>query len=383
MKHRVALVRGPNLNSWEMQNFTPLMGVFDFVGFTSRGHNFDVGEIPFEVRTLRSWGQIATPRLFRKGFYNLLGDYHDLKGLGVALSGFDIVHAAEPTYYCTYQAARAKQRNGFKLVVAVWENIPFLFNGAATRRARNLVFQQADLFLAVTERSREVLILEGAPAEKIRVQMPGIDVDHFRPMAKDDAMLVQFGCTREDIVVLYVAHLQVKKGIYDLLFAFKRALQQTVAKNIKLLIAGNGAEKAGVASIITQLGLNESVRLIGSYPYSRMPSIHNLADVFVLPSQPAREWQEQFGYVLVESMACGKPVISTTSGSIPEVVGEVGVLVPSNDFISLGNAIQTLVESIEQRRKLGAQGRARAERLFDAKRVAHQIKTHYETLLNG
>ena len=50
MKKRLALVRGPNLNAWEMQSFTPLLNTFDIVGFTSYGQNFDVSEIPFQVK---------------------------------------------------------------------------------------------------------------------------------------------------------------------------------------------------------------------------------------------------------------------------------------------------------------------------------------------
>jgi len=383
MKKRIAIVRGPNLNSWEMQNFTPLLDEFDLVGFTSRGHNFDVAGIPFEVQKLTSFGQFMTPRLIRKGFYNFLGDYHDLQGLGAALHGFDIVHTAETMYYCTYQSARAKRQHKFKLVVTVWENLPFLFNLAATQRVRKRVFEETDLFLPITQRSKEVLILEGAPPERIRVQFPGLDIDHFRPMLRDERLLKQFECGRNDIVVLFVAHLYTQKGIYDLLFAVKRIFQRTGAKSVKLLIAGEGPEEGRVASFITHFGLQSAVRLIGQHPYSRMPAIHNLADILVLPSQPAREWQEQFGYVLVEGMACGKPVVSTMSGSIQEVVGDVGVLVPPGDFIALANALERLLGSEEKRRELGRLGRERVESLFDAKKVALQIRGHYETLLHG
>lgn len=383
MKKRIAIVRGPNLNSWEMQNFTPLLDTFDFVGFTSRGHNFDVAGIPFKVQKLTSFGQLMTPRLIRKGFYNFLGDYHDLQGLGAALHGFDIVHTAESMYYCSYQSAQVKRQHRFKLVVTVWENLPFLFNLPATQRVRRRVLEETDLFLPITERSKEVLVLEGAPPERIRVQMPGVDINHFRPTPKDEGLLKQFECGTNDLVVLFVAHLLVQKGIYDLLCAFKRVCERTSERNVKLLIAGEGPEEARVALFITQLGLQKAVRLIGPHPYSRMPAIHNLADIFVLPSQPAREWQEQFGYVLVEGMACAKPVVSTMSGSIPEVVGDVGVLVPPGDFISLANALERLLGSEQERRDLGGRGRERAETLFDAKKVALQIKGHYETLLHG
>jgi glycosyltransferase involved in cell wall biosynthesis len=184
-------------------------------------------------------------------------------------------------------------------------------------------------------------------------------------------------------VVLFAGHLYVQKGVYDLLFAFKKVVECLKRNNIKLLFAGKGPEASGILSFIKQMRLREKVRLIGSHPYSEMPTIHNLADVFVLPSQPSEEWQEQFGYVLVESMACGKPVVSTTSGSIPEVVGNAGILVPPNDFVSLAGALEELVKSGERRYELGGQGRSRVEQLFDSKVVAERIRDHYTRLLHG
>jgi len=375
---RIALVRGPNLNSWEMQNFAPLQGEFELVGISSRGNNFALKEIPFPVHQLWSWGQFLRPRIIRQGIEQIVGDYHDLWGLKSALHGFDVVHAPESTYYCTYQAARAKRKCGYKLVVTVWENIPFNFNAPATRRLKEMVFREADLFLAVTQRAKDVLILEGAPAEKIRVQMPGIDIMHFQPRPKDQDLLRRFGCSNEDLIVLFVANLYVEKGVFDLLHAFKMCLMNSaIDKPVRLLMGGSGPEKDRLHSIVSQLRLENHVRFIGSHKYSHMPALHNLADIFVLPSQPARRWQEQFGYVLVESMACGKPVISTQSGSIPEVVGNAGTLVPPNDYLALGHAIGDLLASRQLRADLGGRGRTRAEDLFDARKVAQQFRNHY------
>jgi len=179
-----------------------------------------------------------------------------------------------------------------------------------------------------------------------------------------------------------VANLYMEKGVFELLYAFKALLlRKEPAYPVKLLIAGKGPEAAWLRNMILQLGLEDRVRLIGPHPYSAMPSIHNLADVFVLPSKPAPRWLEQFGYVLVESMACGKPVITTGSGSIPEVVGDAGVLVPSADYIALADALEELLDSSRLRQELGARARLRTEELFDARRVAQQFKDHYDSLL--
>lgn len=383
MIKRIALVRGPNLNSWELQNFLPLRTTYDIVGFTSYFHNFDLNEIPIEIHRLISWGQLAWVRPARALVQAVLGDYHDLANLRRHLGGFAIVHTAETGYYSTYQAACLKAQLGFRLVVTVWENIPFLRNSERARKHKERVFRETDLFLAISQKAREGLILEGAPAERVVVWMPGIDTHHFRPTPKDHSLLRQFGCNPDDQIVLYVAHLYRQKGIFDLLYAFKSALARKGKATLKLLIAGRGPEQRSVEETVRQLDLQEVVRVIGSHPYSRMPAIHNLADIFVLGSQPTPEWQEQFGYVLVESMACGKAVVSTLSGSIPEVVGAAGILVPPADFSSLADAIVSLVNSPATREALGAKGRARAEQYFDATIAARRLHDEYDRLGTG
>jgi glycosyltransferase involved in cell wall biosynthesis len=382
MKKRVVLVRGPNLNSWEMQNFVPLKESFDITAISSYLPEYRLNAQEFPVRKLFSWGQLARARVLRRLLQSSLGDFHDLQGLRGALEGFDLVHTAETQYYFTSQAARVKRPLGFKLVVSVWENIPFLLNNTAAQHNRGIVFHEADLILAVSQRTKETLMLEGAPPEKIRVQPPGIDTDNFRPMSRDHGLLTRLGCSEEDFVILMIARLVKQKGCYDLLFAVKRLRERLRSRrHVMLLIAGTGPEERHIRQMISQLGLQNNVRMIGSHSYQSMPAIHNLADVFVLPSQPTAVWQEQFGYVLLESMACGKPVVSTLSGSIPEVVGDAGLLVPPSDFISLANSLEEIVTVNELRTELGRRGRARACEMFDLRKIADQFKTHYESLV--
>lgn len=384
MKKRVALVRGPNLNAWETQSFAPLLDTFEIVGFTSYGHNFDVSAVPFPVKRLFSVGQLLRPHIVRSSLNRLVGDYHDLQGLSRALRGFDIVHSAEMSYYCSYQAARLRHSNRFRLVVTVWENIPFLNETAARKAIKTSVLDAADLFLAVSSRAREALILEGAPEQKIKVQMPGVDLQRFRPAPKDNQLLRQFGCGPNDLIILFVANLYREKGVFDLLYAFRRVVDRLGrATQLRLLLAGRGREKTRILGLIRRLRLEDYARVIGSFPYSSIPQLHNIADIFVLPSIPVSTWQEQFGYVLVESMACGKPVISTLTGAIPEVVADAGVLVPPNDFLSLANALEDLISDEKKRTELGQKGRQRAEEVFDSRRVAVQLKNHYDALLSN
>jgi glycosyltransferase involved in cell wall biosynthesis len=195
--------------------------------------------------------------------------------------------------------------------------------------------------------------------------VPGIDLRRFRPTAKDDQLLRQLRCGANDAIILFVANLHREKGVIDLLYAFRRPVGRLGKEvKLKLLLAGKGREDARILESIRRLQLDDYAQLIGSFPYSSMPQLHNIADIFVLPSIPTPKWQEQFGYVLVESMACGKPAISTLNGAIPEVVADAGVLVPPNDFLSLANALEDLISDEKKRAELGQKGRRRAEEVL-------------------
>ena len=85
------------------------------------------------------------------------------------------MHAQELGYWYSMQAARLRERLGFRLVLTVWETIPMLdaYRNFRTRAYRAATLAQTDLFLAASERARDSLLLEGAPAERIRVCAPG------------------------------------------------------------------------------------------------------------------------------------------------------------------------------------------------------------------
>jgi glycosyltransferase involved in cell wall biosynthesis len=107
-----------------------------------------------------------------------------------------------------------------------------------------------------------------------------------------------------------------------------------------------------------------------------------MADIFTLPSIPVDYWQEQFGIVLIESMASGKPIVTTISGSIPEVVGDAAVLVQPADHLALYHAFKDLVLSKEKCRSLGNRARARAEELFSLDVVSERLRRAIRSTLN-
>jgi glycosyltransferase involved in cell wall biosynthesis len=122
----------------------------------------------------------------------------------------------------------------------------------------------------------------------------------------------------------------------------------------------------------------ERVVQVGYVPDEMMPLYYSLADAFVLPSL-----LEGFGLPLAEAMACGTPIVATTAGSIPEVVGDAGLLVPPMDETALADALQTVLGDAELRQRLGACGVKRARDIYSQENMVAQTLAVYGAYLDG
>ena len=218
------------------------------------------------------------------------------------------------------------------------------------------------------------------PPDKIRVLPPGINTERFQPRAKPADWQQKLGLQPDDFVIVSVAALRWEKGVYDILHAFKRLTLDRPARALKLIFAGSGPEEPRLRELAGRIGLGDRV-IFTRFPYDQMHAAYNVADVFVLGSTARPGWLEQFGYVLPEAMASGTPIISTLHGSIPEVVGDCGVLVPPSDFLGLAGAMQRLLDSPAERAQLARNGRARALAEFDSHKQADRLLAEYENLL--
>jgi glycosyltransferase involved in cell wall biosynthesis/2-polyprenyl-3-methyl-5-hydroxy-6-metoxy-1,4-benzoquinol methylase len=368
---KVAIVRGASLNKWEMQNYEPLLDTYDITAFTTSQTYFDISKIKFPVKQLS---------------FNSQGLLLEMEGLEDHLADQDIVFSADITYKFSAQAVQAKQKYGNKVVCLEWENIPFNHEKYyEVHSIKELVRNGADHFIAVTERAKEALMIEGVTEEKIDVIPMGVDLATFQPR-KDDiaADRARIGIDKDEIVVLFVGRMVWEKGIYDLLHAASKMCREGIAgeHNIRFLIVGKGPELEGVHERVSILGITDRITFLNEYPYHDMNKLHNLADIFVLPSIPIPAWQEQFGMVLIESMACGTPVISTLSGSIPEVVGDAGLLIQPNDHLSLYRAIVQLTVDQKLREQLGVKSLKRAQEKFDARKMSVQVRKVFEKVMS-
>jgi glycosyltransferase involved in cell wall biosynthesis len=332
MTRRVVLLRGRQANPWDLRPWEDLGPEYEVQALVPGGNLYDtslLGLTRVPVRTLSDAvpggraGDLAA---------RALGERY--LGLEKHLAGAGIVHAAELGYWFSWQAARLRARLGFKLVLTVWETLPFLdaYRNVRTRRYRREVLAAADLFLATTERARDALLLEGAPPERVRVSGPGIDVDRFAvartPVPPEDG----------GHLVLSVGRLVWEKGHQDLLRALAE-LRRAGRDDVRGLIVGQGPEEGRLRRYASDLGLDGVVRFAGSAPYEEMAGFYARASCLVLASIPIRYWEEQFGMVLIEAMAAHLPIVASSSGAIPEVVGGSGTLFAPGDWRGLADVL--------------------------------------------
>jgi len=211
-----------------------------------------------------------------------------------------------------------------------------------------------------------------AKAERLVVVPLGVDVKHFQ--RRDAAVLrKELGLDGKQ-VLLYVGFSTPRKGLEYL----GQALDD-LGPECRLLMVGRweqGYKERFQRSLSPHS--RERVIQVGYVPDAMMPLYYSLADVFVLPSL-----LEGFGLPLAEAMACGTPIVATTAGSIPEVVGDAGLLVPAMDASALADALRTLLADRELRHTLGARGVRRARDIYSQDNMVAQTLAVYRSYLGS
>ena len=376
---RIALVRGPSLNPYEMQNEVPLLTDFSLTAFAttySPEWNARLPQLPVDYCFWPDSLLAGFPRarwLFNGLCSRALGISFYMQGLEARLANFSIIHTLETHNTYSYQAARAAEIYGKRLLVTVWETIPGRGESHPIRKARkHYVRARADAFIAVTPRAGKMLESEGVPASKIHVIPMGIDQAHFSPQAADETLRSSWNVRPAEFVWLCVSRLVSEKGIDDLLHAFARTPGLG-----RLVLVGRGPDQKHYEARATQLGIREQITFAGTYPYAQMPRIYASADALVLASRPTDWWEEQFGYCLIEAMACGKPVVATRSGAIPEVVAEAGLLCEAENPAQLGQTMKTLLSDNGLRRQVTQAGLMRAKNNFTHLGTAAKLSALY------
>jgi glycosyltransferase involved in cell wall biosynthesis len=333
----VVILRGHQANPWELRPWEePTLAERFDVSYLRTGRGwFDTGKLGVASRRAWTLRDLLPPGRLGDLAVRLPGDRY--LGLARALRGADIVHSQELGYWYSMQAARLRPRMGFRLVLTVWETIPFLgaYRNFRTRRYRAAVLAAADLYLAATERARTCLLLEGAPADRVLVCPPGAARE--RPSSPSSSSTP---ASRQPLV-LSAGRLVWEKGHQDVLRAVA-LLRLGGDADVCVRIVGTGPDETKLRAYARELGIGDAVEFAGFIPHERMADVYREASCMVLASLPTWCWEEQFGMVLAEALAAGLPIVASRSGAIPEVVGDRARLFDAGDWVGLTQVLSQM-----------------------------------------
>jgi glycosyltransferase involved in cell wall biosynthesis len=242
----------------------------------------------------------------------------------------------------------------------------------------DLAARHADHIIAVSESTkRDTIRLLGVPESKITVIY---EAAHplFAPLEIEQAhAFVQARYNLPANFILFVGTIEPRKNLPTLLRAFKRLRENYKAEAVLAIAGKRGWLVEEVDQVIAELQLGNAVRFLGGVQNEELVHLYNAARLFVLPS-----FYEGFGLPPLEAMACGTPVIVSNVSSLPEVVGDAGLLIAPDDVEELAVAMSRVLTDDKLRREMRDKGLVRAQ-TFSWQRAARETLAVYRRVVQG
>jgi L-malate glycosyltransferase len=278
----------------------------------------------------------------------------------------DVIHAHDPHGVAMAALALSMSTQLDKPPLVAARRVDFHMKGNALSRWK---YRQVDCFICASAAIRRMIVDDGVPAARVFTVHEGIDLGHVEA-APAANLHAELWLPHHAPVVGNVAALVPHKGQRHLIEAAALVLKKV--PDARFVIAGEGELRESLERQIREHHLEKHVFLVGFRP--DVLSVHKAFDLFVMSSVT-----EGLGTSLLDAMACGKPIVATTAGGMPEVVkdGETGLLVPPRDHEAMANAIVNLLTDEHTRRAMGAAGEARVREHFSAERMVQDTLAVY------
>jgi glycosyltransferase involved in cell wall biosynthesis len=326
----------------------------------------------FEVRRL--------PVVFR------IGNAPLLPGL-LGLKDFDIIHLHHPFIFGAELVMAAARARGIPFVLTHHNDLigdglrPFLFDSYSAI-SNPLVLNSARKLIVVSldhaRSSRLAPYFERRRADVVEVPN-GVDTMLFRPDV--DGTPVRQACSigADEKVLLFV-------GALDRAHHFRRvdllieAIRELKSENVHLILVGDGDRAEDYRRQAAEIGVDQRVHFLGKVDHAHLPAVYAAADVVVLPSHI----QESFGMILIEGMACGKPVIASDLPGARSVVddGVDGLLVQPGNLGDLVEKTARLLADPNGRAEMGRRGRAKVEAKYAWQAVVPRLASLYREVVH-
>ena len=237
---------------------------------------------------------------------------------------------------------------------------------AATRRAKRV--------LTISEHGkRDIARLLGVPESHIDVTYPAVE-DRYRSLPEADVHEFRVARGLPEAFIFALGTLEPRKNVVGLLNAYARMKKPRVPLYVA---GGSGWHVSPIFDTVRQLHLSEDVHFLGFVPEDELPLWYNAARLFTYPSL-----YEGFGLPVLEAMACGTPVITSTAASLPEVGGKAAVQVPPGDTDRIAHEMERVLADPQVRTEMRAAGRIQASR-FSWRAMIDQTVESYRRAVKG
>jgi len=269
----------------------------------------------------------------------------------------------------------------FKLIVSIHGGDFFPGGKRKNKYSRSLkhLLNAADRIVAPSKKFMDEFLLVFPEQKKKGMFIHNsIDLREFISLEKE---IAQGDCriSREDCrKILCVAAHNEKKGIDVLLHAFAKLRE--MEENVKLLLVGDGPLRKSLEDLALNLEIGDQVKFLGWKNRADMFKLLKDCEIFVLPSR-----SESFGIVIIEAMACGKPVIAASVGGIPEIIehGKNGILVKPDSPAELAQAISNLLRDSSLIQQITSEALMDVKKRFTHKHTGSLYEFLYREILNG
>jgi glycosyltransferase involved in cell wall biosynthesis len=303
------------------------------------------------------WEQAIQPGALRRAGVDL---FHGLALVGPALSNCPSVITIHDLSFLHYP------RN-FQAIKRLYLE---LFTRLSVRRARRVI--------AISENTKQDIVTQyGVSPDKIDMIHYGSDPS-FRVLPGDQVAHFRAQHRLPERFVLFVGTLEPRKNVAHLIEAYARLPKSSSGSRPQLMIVGGkGWLYDEIFARVEALGLKDEVHFVGYVPGEMLVWWYNAAELFVFPSV-----YEGFGLPPLEAMACGTPVITSCVSSLPEVVGEAGVLVDPFDRDTLTASMERVLRDKDMQEKMREKGLGQA-RSFSWKKAARDTAACYHRAMKA
>lgn len=283
----------------------------------------------------------------------------------------DVVHVDEESFnFATAMAIAAAQRVGAASCFYNYANIERSYP-PPFRWFERYTFRTATHGMACSHEAAAIIRRHGYTGELSILPQTGVDTALYAPHHEPNT-------PGSSITLGYVGRFVPEKGIADLISAL-----HILPQKYRLQLVGAGSDEPRLRELAERLGVAQRIQWHAPIAASQMPTMMQTFDLLVLPSRTTANWKEQFGRVLIESMACGIPVVGSDSGEIPHVIGDGGRIFPEGNVEALAHCITDICSQPERYATMRQSARQRVLTHYTQEALAAQYVDIYRRMYDA